>query len=84
MLPPSQSALNLRSASAGSATVSETEKPCGLWKCSGGASDAISTWPPIEILACMICFFRSGGDGISGGASSFRSIISILPPSALS
>ena len=31
-LPPSLSALNFRSASEGSATVSETEKPCGLWK----------------------------------------------------
>jgi hypothetical protein len=28
-LPSSDSALNLRSASAGSATVSETENPCG-------------------------------------------------------
>ena len=49
---------------------SETEKPCGLWKWPGGASDAISTSPSIVILACMIFFFQSGGVGISAGPSS--------------
>jgi hypothetical protein len=83
-LPPSHSALNLRSASAGSATDSETENPCGLWKCAGGASDPMMISPSIEILACMIFFFHSGGVGISGGASSWVSIITTLAPSTFS
>src|ERR1700688_435664 len=53
-VPPSAKALNLRSPSAGSATVSETEKPCGWWKWPGGASDAISNSPSIVILTCII------------------------------
>ena len=68
-LPPSHSALNLRSASAGSLTRSARPKsPAACENGPGGASDAISTWPSIDIRACMIFFFRSGGDGMSGGA----------------
>src|SRR6266702_3711114 len=83
-VPPSASALNLRSPSAGSATVSEIENPCGFSTCSGGASVAMSTLPPgSDIRACMIVFSRPGAAGASGGASEARSIISILPPRTL-
>jgi hypothetical protein len=82
--PPSDSALNLRSASVGSSTDSETEKPCGWWKWPGGASDAKIVAPSIEALACMIFFFHSGGVGISAGALSCVSIISIFAPSVFS
>jgi len=83
-LPPSDKALNLRSASAGSLTVIDTAKPCGLWKRSGGASEAMITSPSIDMRACMIFFLRSGGDGIDSGASSFLNISSILAPSTFS
>src|SRR6266404_516941 len=82
--PPSARAVNLRSPSLGSSTVSETEKPCGWWKWPGGASDAISTSPSIEILACMIFFFHSGGTGIDSGAPSCVNIASIFPPRTFS
>ena len=42
------------------------------------------TSPSIDILACMIFFFHSGGTGMSAGAPSCVSIISILPPSTFS
>ena len=83
-LPPSLSALNLRSASAGSSIMSETENPCGWWKWPGGASEPISTSPSSDMRACMIFFFQSGGVGMSGGALSCVIIISILAPSAFS
>src|SRR6185503_12344912 len=81
IFPPAESPAYTRSASAGVFTLTFTEKPAGFSNLSGGQSDAIRTWSPIRIVACMIFFPKPAGVDPAAGDPSKGSIASIFPPS---
>jgi hypothetical protein len=67
--PPSESALNMRSASASSLALTESEKPSNFGLPCAQPSDAITGASPTRKHECMILFSLPAGTMPGGGGS---------------